>query len=455
MRNGLLGPLVLVSSVSALVLGIGRASGDDDDSNTKSGSDGGSTGDSSVVTSGNDSGTSQDGAISTTDGGSKTDGGGVTKIPAPVSTCAPAKVALAPAVETKFPDTTTSTENLAVDDFNNDGADDIAVLVDSTAVDVFFSKKDGTFSAPLLVADDVGNGPGFAVGDFSGDGIPDIVVSTFGADPTTDDSLDLYVSNGDGTFQTAKNFPDLSTTLFQVVAADFNKDGKLDLLYNGQDGQGVLLNNGQGFASPGTKVVIPIDQDIFAAGDFNGDGAADIVYANVDNGACIQLNNGAGTIGTSVCYPEYPATAPNIAAAGDVNGDGKLDVVTFYDGHSGTSTAPNVAVYLGKGDGTLGAVTPTSLVKGPIDGVVLVDTNNDGKLDIVTVDGTSINLLVNSGTGTFTTAPATYGLASGTGAAEFPVVSGDFLGNGLRGFAALDLTEPATGIAVITATCSN
>src|SRR6185437_4017717 len=57
------------------------------------------------------------------------------------------------------------------------------------------------------------------VGDFNGDGIPDLVI-------TSAVQGSILLGNGDGTFQAELNPPNLAGP---VIAADFNGDGKTDL----------------------------------------------------------------------------------------------------------------------------------------------------------------------------------------------------------------------------------
>jgi hypothetical protein len=72
-------------------------------------------------------------------------------------------------------------------DLNGDGILDVAAVSPSTnTVEVFLGNGDGTFQAPLSFA--VDNGPrGLAVGDFNGDGFPDLATANFG--PSRDVSV--------------------------------------------------------------------------------------------------------------------------------------------------------------------------------------------------------------------------------------------------------------------------
>ena len=74
----------------------------------------------------------------------------------------------------------------------------------------------GTFGAgsdPLSVA----------VGDFNGDGKPDLAVANSGSN-----NVSVLLGNGDGTFQAAVNYG-AGTEPYSVAVGDFNGDGKPDL----------------------------------------------------------------------------------------------------------------------------------------------------------------------------------------------------------------------------------
>ncbi len=114
---------------------------------------------------------------------------------------------------------------IVIADFNGDGKLDVAVT-DSSTNDVYIllGNGDGTFGSPGTVA--VGNGPDAMVaGDFNNDGKLDLAVANSG-----DNTVTLLLGNGDGTFAQASGSPyPVGKFPFQMVAADFNGDGKLDL----------------------------------------------------------------------------------------------------------------------------------------------------------------------------------------------------------------------------------
>ncbi len=188
-----------------------------------------------------------------------------------------------------------SPEAVAVGDFNGDGKPDLAVAngLDAT-VGIFLNKGDGTFRD--MVAYPVGKGPiWIAVGDFDGDGKPDLAVADFYGEDEHG-RLSLLRGKGDGTFE-----PELKLAAgpapVAVVSADFDGDGRPDLAVaenGGGVGKTVTVLRGLGgmkFAAP-VEVEVPQSPNALAVGDMDGNGKPDLVVATTQ-GLVILHNLGA------------------------------------------------------------------------------------------------------------------------------------------------------------------
>ena len=114
---------------------------------------------------------------------------------------------------------------IAIADFNGDGKLDLAVTDSSgNAVIILLGNGDGTFGTPTTIP--VGNGPeAIVAGDFNNDGKLDLATANYG-----DGTITLLLGQGDGTFTQASGSPyTVGQYPYQITAADFNGDGKLDL----------------------------------------------------------------------------------------------------------------------------------------------------------------------------------------------------------------------------------
>ncbi len=166
---------------------------------------------------------------------------------------------------------------IAVADFNRDRNEDLAVAsLEATTVAVLLGKGDGAFHLPAVLTSPWDAGL-IAAMDFNSDGLADLA---FGRGNLSS----VVLGNGDGTFGTP--IPFFNCNNHSMVAGDFNLDGKPDLAsgsYLGDVSPGsVCINLGTGEGTFTRPLWIGAGVGIMkiAAADFNEDGRPDIVAAN-------------------------------------------------------------------------------------------------------------------------------------------------------------------------------
>lgn len=341
---------------------------------------------------------------------------------------------------------------LALADLNGDGKLDAvtANLTDGT-VSVLLGKGDGTFGTATAFT--VGTTPtAVAVADLDGDGKPDLLVAN-----SADGTLSYLKGKGDGSFADQVtiriNNPPVRAAIQALVVADFNHDGKLDVVATTTDPNAqtvaYLKGNGDGTFGNVRPLITGLLTRFIKAADVDGDGNLDLIAGSSSNGTLRVLRgNGAGGFGTGVDYPapgisgaltsqSFDAVditgdslpdimvinaaaglmqvlyndgtggfhlkgsystghVPSGVASGDLNGDGHQDVVEV-DSADGT-----LGVRLGAGDGTLGPLTTYTVGSHP-QRVLLTDLDGDGKLDAVTANNgdATVSVLMGNGDGTF------------------------------------------------------
>jgi hypothetical protein len=290
---------------------------------------------------------------------------------------------------------------VAVADFNGDGKADLAVADYSTGkVSILLGNGDGTFQAAHTY--DVGSEPNsIAVADLNGDGIPDLVTAN-----RASFTVSVLLGNGDGTFQPQRTFaagtPSISGYGPAAVAVgDFNGDGIPDIVTANQNTNdvSVLLGTGDGTFQPQQRFAVGNGPYGVALGDFDGSGHLSIVTANYgDTHVSLLLGNGDGTFQPQQPLGPFFFSGVSITTA-DLNGNGHLDVVAV--GGSGT-----VGVFLGNGDGTFQPVqtynSGLTFNSGP-ERVVVADVDGDGHPDILVTNWADqgVGVLLGNGDGTF------------------------------------------------------
>jgi Bacterial Ig-like domain (group 3)/FG-GAP-like repeat/S-layer homology domain/FG-GAP repeat len=204
---------------------------------------------------------------------------------------------------------------IAVGDFNGDGNADLAVGTNHVStMYVLLGNGDGTFQPPITFTVSFDDPiTGVATADFDGDGKADLAVTTFGT--IGSETLVVYLGNGDGTFKATQTFT--PNDAVNLVVGDFNGDGKPDLAVgngpetNTSGGLSIFLGNGDGTFQPAIvyPMVFGLGSEVIA--DFNGDGKTDLAAAT-SGGIDVMLGQ-LGPLPQTITFSP-PANVPATAA---------------------------------------------------------------------------------------------------------------------------------------------
>src|SRR5262249_26127488 len=148
--------------------------------------------------------------------------------------------------------------------------------------------------------------------------------------------------------------------------------------------------------------------------DFNADGKVDLLSSDHSGSISILFGNGDGTFQSAIVTSTAGTTA--FVAVGDFNQDGLLDVATGNGGISHELGFGKLIVLLGNGDATFQPPVTADLQFHPIF-LTVFDLNADGKLDLAVaatenIFGEDLRVFWGNGDGTFSVSSPIRGLFS-------------------------------------------
>ena len=283
-------------------------------------------------------------------------------------------------------------EALAVGDLDGDGFPDVvAARIESDGRGLPERRAGGLGAATRFPVGGLGNTlNAVAIGDLTGDGIPDVAAGQF----QTEGNVSVLAGTGTGSFGPPGATPAWRFGIRALAIGDVDGDGLPDVATGHADGTVVVLyGNGAGGFSR-SLMTHPVDAaSALVIEDATGDGRLDIVVTGIEGSRVAVLpSNGLAGLGPAISLPVGPgAQTPAGVTVADLTGDGVADLVT--------ANLRSASVSVLVGDGRLGfrsgLQSPYPVAPGSAAGVAVGDLNRDGLIDVVVADptGTVIVLL--------------------------------------------------------------
>jgi hypothetical protein len=281
-----------------------------------------------------------------------------------------------------------------------------------------------------LPTGDYSNPNGFVYGDFN----PATMIDSAVVQPSKDYVRILEVTLPSTSASIDYTMLPVGSIPTGITTADFNKDGKLDVVVDTQGDSMVriLLNDGQGNLTMSGAAQLPMNgkPEAIASADLNADGKADVVVANrAANSITVLFGDGKGGFGMQDTVTGI--MDPASLAIGDLNFDSQPDIAI-----ANYATGGVTLLFNDRGN-FQGRISRATLGVGNlVSAVLLADVDSDGKLDIVAAatGDNQVVVVLNRGL------PAILKYTLPTEASPRSVLAGDLNGDGFP-----DLAVPCNG----------